>query len=234
MMAWTLIAAGDAEAGLRYVEAARRLDPRGPGSHALFAGAAHFALGELEKAAAVLEARLAEDPRAWELAPLAAAVQARLGRRAAAPETLRRWRPDLSDAGRRVALGRYLFPVRWIGEAAHLNADLQDAMRLAAEPASVTVESLLERLAEAGPDGQVDAIRRLGWFGPAAAPATGALSAALGAEDRRVSREAAVTLGKIGPAAAGAVPQLEAMADRPIIGFRAREALALIQGAPGD
>ena len=82
-MGWALIAAGEPEEGLAFVQAATRLDPNYPSHYALFEAAALYALNDLTGAADVIEKELNRNPQATELMPFAASVLALNGDRRA-------------------------------------------------------------------------------------------------------------------------------------------------------
>ncbi len=230
VMAWAMIASGKPEEGLNFVRAAMRLDPNYPSHYVFFNAAAHFAMGDLEQAASVLKEGLARDPHAVALAPLAASVYARLGQRPEARKALEIWRPGASRADLQESAEGYDFPIRWVDEHQPLGRRLKDGLRLAALPLDVTVASLTAELDRGSPFEQMTVVRALGWFGPAAAAAVRGLVEALGSEHKVVRKEAAITLGKIGPDAKAAVPALAEIADEPIVGFHAKEALREIDG----
>ena len=80
-----------------------------------------------------------------------------------------------------------------------------DGLRIATLPEAVDVENLLPAIDAGAPAARRRAIKTIGWFGPAAAPAVTKLIAALGSESRLVRKEAVIALGKIGPAAKAAI-----------------------------
>ncbi len=229
-MAWALIAAGRPGEGLNFVKAAMRLNPNYPSHYVFFAAAAHFALGDLEEAARALRDGLDRDPQATALAPLAASVYAQLDRRDEAREALAAWRLGADQQALEDAAAAYSFPVRWADRQRELNDRLLDGLNLAVLPPEVTVASLLYSLPEQDPAEQVQTLRRLGWFGLAAAPAVAEVMKWLDRGQKLVRREAIITLGKIGPAAKAALPALQAISDEPIVGYHAREAIRRIGG----
>lgn len=223
-MGWALIAAGRAQEGLSFVEAAMRLNPNYPSHYVFFQAAAHAALNDLETAARILSEGIERDPHATDLAPLTAAVHGLLGQRAAARKAIAFWLPGADQPKIEAEIAEYAFPVRWVDS--QINRRLQDGLRLAALPLETTVESLTAELQQG--DVAVRAIRTIGWFGSAAAPAVPALMDLLSAENKLIRKKAIIALGKIGPAAAPAIPLLEPISAEPLIGYHAREALARI------
>lgn len=226
MMAWALVAAMKPEEALGFVRAAMRLNPSYPSHYTMVLAAAHFTVGDLEQAAAVLSDRLEQDPQAIELFPMLAALRAMRGDRDAAATVVDAWVKASRVADPKRAIERYFFPIRWIAGA--LNTRLSDGLRLAALPTKESVDTLLSRVDLEDPAKSVEAIRALGWFGAAAAPAVERLIVALRQGQRRVQREAAISLGKIGPAAKAAMPALQSVADEPIVGFHAKSAIGQI------
>lgn len=231
MMAWAQIAAGNPREGLSFLNAAKRLNPRDrPAHYVFFEAAAHVGLGDTETAAEILADALRADPTAIALTPLAAAVNAQLANRDAAQAAITLWKPGLSGQGLQNAVRLYFFPIRWSGKQTWLNDALKDGLFLATLPADVTVETLREDLGASTGQDLVQAIRSLGWFGGRAEAAVPDLIALLGAQRRSLRREAAITLGKIGTAARGAVPKLEMLVDEPLVGYHAKTALDRING----
>lgn len=228
-MAWALIASGEAEEGLGFVHTAMRLDPAYPSHYVLFEAAAHFAAGDLEQAAAVLQAGLERDAQAVELMPALASVLAQMGRQREAREILDRWQAGKNPAALDSAVEEYFFIVRWSEDLQYLNRRLKDGLRLAALPKDTSIPKLRADLVSADTARQRDAARALGLFGPAAAPAVPELVAALQSGSAVVRKEAAVALGRIGPAASAAIPALEALQDGSLVGGHVRQALALIR-----
>ena len=90
-MAWALIAAGQAREGLNFVQAAMRLNPEYPSHYDLFLAAAQYSLGNHDAARQALTQGLARDPRAFELMPMLASLQAMDGDRPGAAATLAAW-----------------------------------------------------------------------------------------------------------------------------------------------
>lgn len=228
LMGWALTAAGQPTEGLNFVEAAKRLNPNYPSHYVFFEAAAYFALNKLETAASVLRDGLDRDPDAAELFPIAASVFASLGLRQEAAAMLERWRPGQTAKELEFAIEHYAFPISWSSEHNWLNTRLTDGLRLAAVPEEVTVLSLRKDASKGDVSDRVLSIRRLGWFGPRASAAVPMLIEALSDPSNRIRREAAITLGKIGPAAEPAVETLQAIKNEPIVGFHAARAIERI------
>jgi tetratricopeptide (TPR) repeat protein len=225
-----MIASGKPEEGLSFVQAAKRLDPNFPSHYVFFDAAAHFALGNLEQAAGILSQGMTRDPRARELAPLAASIQARLGQRKEAQEAIMKWQSGLNSSDLQNAAKHYAFPIRWVNEQKDLNELLLDGLQLASLPLEVTVKSLTAELGEGSPLERLKTIRSLGWFGASAAESVPQLTAALEDTHKGVRKEAIIALGKIGPEAKAALPTIEAFTQEPIVGYHAKVALRRING----
>ncbi len=104
-MALALTWAGRGAEAPPFVERAMRLDPHYPAYYLFVLGLARFAMGQSEKAVALLERTLSRNPDYREaLLPLAAA-QEHLGRDKEAENTLDRY---LTPIGLRRSKGRYL------------------------------------------------------------------------------------------------------------------------------
>ena len=233
-MGWALIAAGEPEEGLRFVESAMRLDPNHPSHYVLFQAAAFLAIDDLETATEVLLAELERNPEAKELMPVAASVLAQSGDLLAARGLVDRWQ-DKNDQGiLDVAVRRYFFVVRWVGEHQHLNRRLTDGLRLAALPRGTTVASLRADLSRGDAMNQRAAARALALFGPEAASAVPELISALESASVFVRRDAAIALGRIGAAAAPALPALEVNVDETVAGRFATQAIDQIRAASTD
>ena len=229
MLGWALIAAGKPTEGLNFVAAAQRLNPNFPSHYVFFEAAAQFALDDLETAASLLRQGIEREPEALELVPMAASVFALLGLRKEAASMLSKWLPNVSDEELAFEIEHYAFPIIWSADNNWLNTRLTDGLRLAAVPEAQTALSL-EDAAKAGEIAdRVLAIRKLGWFGPSAATAVPILIGALSDDNRRVQREAAITLGKIGPAAKAALDPLRALEGQPIVGFHASASIDRIE-----
>ena len=87
----------------------------------------------------------------------------------------------------------------------------------------VNVPILIGELKGDDPFARQLAMKRLGWFGAAAADAVPALVQAL--DDDALRQQAVGTLGKIGPPAKPAIGALRALQDKSVIGTYAKEAL---------
>ena len=225
MMAWALIAGGRPSEGLKFLRAAIRLNPAYPSHYVLVDAAAQIGLDDYKAAADVLLTGLDKDQAAQELAPMGASVLAHLGRRGEAAALLSRWRSE--DA--QTSIEGYFFALRWVGEDSWRNLAMLDGLRLAALPLDVTVESLSTLLMEEGATDRHLILRQLGWFGAQASTAVPLMIDALSDPSRLAQREAVIALGKVGPAARDALPDLRSRADEPIIGFHARRAIAAIE-----
>ncbi len=230
-MAWTMITTGKPQAGLEFVETAIRLNPSYPSHYVLARGMALFAMGELERAAAVFEKALERDPGATELAPPLAATYARLGRRDDAREALLLWKPGANQRDLEIVTFMYDFPFPWLPDDREVMDRLIDGLQIAALPLVTTASSLTDALkrGKTARD-RVDALRTLGQFGPKAVEAVPALIDALADENFWVREQAAISLGKIGPAAEAAIPALQAIQDDERIGSLAKQALEKITG----
>ena len=226
-MAWAMITTGKPGPGLELVERAMRLNPTYPNYYVLAQAMAHFTLGDLETAAEVLATALERDPGAVELAPALAAAYARLGRRKEALAALRIRNPGASLRVLQNFPFSYHFPYEWSDDDEVLNR-LFDGLHIAALPLETTVPSLANTLKDEDPQDRRRAAQMLGRFGPGAAEAVPALIDALADEELSVRKEVIIALGKIGPAAEASIPALTALLDTPLIGWRAKKALAKI------
>jgi predicted Zn-dependent protease len=225
-MAWALIISGKPTEALHFIDSATRLNPSDPGHYVLARGIALFAAGDVKGAAQVLADGIKKNPQARALLPPLASMLAQLGNREQARATLLTWRPeeDLSPN----FLDTYVFPVKWPPEYAYVRERLYDGIRVASLPPNVTVPTLLDDLKQDDPFAQTIALQRLGWFGPAAAPAVPALIDLLGNEE--LQEQVVQTLGKIGPEAKAALPALLAMENESVMGFYVKDALKQIRG----
>ncbi|WP_368041094.1 adenylate/guanylate cyclase domain-containing protein [Leisingera sp. ANG59] len=230
-MAWVLIAAGQPEEGLAFVQAAMRLDPKHPSHYVLFQAAAHFAKGEYDLAADRLLAELELNPQARELMPIAASVLALKGEQRQARAMVERWQKGKEEALLPMAVERHFFIVRWIGNSQHLNRRLSDGLRLAVLPPGTTVASLRAGLTLADASSQRQAARALGLFGAGAAPAVPELIELLDSPSAFVRKDAANALGGIGAAAEAALPALDALAGSGLAGKRAALAAERIRSS---
>ena len=227
-MGWALIAGGEPEEGLAFVQAAMRLDPAYPSHYALFEGAAHFAMNDLPGAEAVILKELSRSPQATELMPFAASVLALNGDRRAARTMTDKWQQGQHGGALDDAVRDYFFIVRWIGAYQHLNDRLKKGLRLAALPPGTTVASLRAALTRADAKEQRAAAQSLALFGAQAAGAVPELILLLGSPSVFVRKEAAIALGEIGERAVSALPALEAMADTSLSGSYAARAIQKI------
>lgn len=230
-MGWALIAGGEPEEGLAFVQAAMRLDPEYPSHYALFQGAALFAMNDLTGAEAVTRSELDRNPQAVELMPFAASVLALNGDRSSARAMIEQWQDGKNEKVLGEAVRDYFFIVRWIGEHQHLNNRLKNGLQLAALPPSTTVASLKADLMRGDAKEQRDAAQSLALFGADAAPAVPELIMLLGSPSVFVRKEAANALGEIGGKASPALPALEAAADGSLSGRFAARAIEQIRGA---
>ena len=228
MMAWALIAAGETADGLVFAEMAMRLDPAHPAHYAMVAAAGLFALDRLDEAVALLERSLEASPKARELLPMLASLKAQRGEREGAHAALAKWTTASSTADYLKVINAYRFPISWVD--VDMDSKLLDGLRLAALPPGDAPDDLVARL-EAGAENKVAIIRALGWFGPMAETSVDALITALSDDKPLVRREAAVALGKIGPKAKAALPELRSLTDLPIVSFHAEKAIAKIEAA---
>ncbi|WP_209598846.1 adenylate/guanylate cyclase domain-containing protein [Ruegeria sp. HKCCSP351] len=230
-MGWALIAGGEPEEGLAFVQAAMRLDPEYPSHYALFQGAALFAMNDLTGSEAVIMSELDRNPQAVELMPFAASILALNGDRNAARAMIERWQKGENESVLDEVVREYFFIVRWIGEHQHLNTRLKNGLQLAALPPSTTVASLKADLMRGDAKEQRDAAQSLALFGADAAPAVPELIMLLGSPSVFVRKEAAIALGEIGEQASPALPALEANADGSLSGRFAARAIEQIRGA---
>ena len=221
-MAWALIVSGEPEEALNFLATAIRLNPRYPSHYVLARGVALFQRGDLEQAAEVFEEGFNRNQSATSILPAYASVLAHLGRRDDARETLLALRPG-SDQTTLENLP-FTFPIEiWEGGSKQFGESLFDGFRIAGLPLGVNVPILIGELSGDDPFARQLAMRRLGWFGAAAADAVPALVQAL--DDDALRQEAVGTLGKIGPPAKAAIGALRALQDKSVIGTYAKEAL---------
>jgi tetratricopeptide (TPR) repeat protein len=227
-MALALITTGRADAGLKFIETALRLNPSHPTYYVLAHGMANFALYDLERATSVLSEALNRNPDAVELAPLLAATYAHLGRRSDARAVLLQWQPNLTQFQLQARAKGYHLPYPWARDQRATEERLGDGLYVASLPLDVTVATLVRSLQqEDGPERRI-AIRDLGRFGRTAADAVPALIDAL--TDENVQPDAVRSLGKIGPAAADAIPALIAIQNVEVNRILAQQALVEIRG----
>ena len=224
-MAWALIVSGEPEEALNFLATAIRLNPKYPSHYVLARGVALFQHGDLEQAAEVFEEGFRRNPTAIAILPAYASVLAHLGRRKEARETLLTLRPG-SDQTTLENLP-FAFPIRiWEGGPKRFGERLFDGFRIAGLPLDVTVPKLIGELKGDDPFARQLAMKRLGWFGAAAAEAVPVLVQAL--EDDDLRQQAVEALGKIGPPAKPAVAALQALQNEAVIGTYAKEALYYI------
>jgi adenylate cyclase len=227
-MAWSLTLAGQPTEALNFVATAKRLNPIYPSHYALAHGIALFAAEDLKEAAEVFKEGFRSNPQAVDLLSPLASVLAKLGRREEARQILLKWRPQAGENDLERFAASYQFPYRWAQEHARVRERLKDGVQLAALPLNVTVSSLMAELKQADPVGRQIAIKRLGWFGSAAAEAVPNLVALL--DDDIARTDAVKTLGKLGAGAKAAIPALIKIQNESVIGSYAKDALKEIRG----
>ncbi len=221
-MAWALIVSGEPEEALNFIATAIRLNPKYPSHYVLARGVALFQHGDLKQAAEVFEEGFRRNPSAIAILPAYASVLAHLDRRKEARETLLTLRPG-SDQTTLENLP-FAFPIKtWEGGSGRFGERLVDGFRIAGLPLDVTVPKLAGELTGDDPFARQLAMKRLGWFGAAAAEAVPVLVQAL--EDEDLRQQAIEALGKIGPSAKAAVAPLQALQNEAVIGTYATEAL---------
>ncbi len=227
-MAWALTISGKPTEALNFVATAMRLNPNYPSHYALARGTALFAAGDAQQAVEVFGEGITQNPHATMLYLPLSSVLAQLGRRAEARQMLLKFRPGIEQMGLENFADTYIFPFQWDSEYAAVRERLYDGLRVAALPLDVTVPSLEAELRTGNPiDGQ-RAVRRLGWFGPAAAEAVPVLTDAL--KNKYIRKESIETLGKIGPPAKAAIPALLTLQNEVAIGIYVKSALKQIRG----
>lgn len=226
-MAWAMITTGNPEAGLELLDRARRLNPTYPNYYSLAIGIAHYAMGDLDKAAKVFSLALELDPGATELALPLAATYAMMGKRKEAQAALMLWKPNASESELRNIPFSYHFPYSWdsLAENTRVVGGLKDGLNIAVLPLDITVDSLLLEIQQQGESVRLKAIRKIGLFGPLAVDAVPALINLLNDEVPSVRKGAIAALGRIGPEAQAAVPVLEELDD-----FEVKAALLKITG----
>ncbi|MCH8000306.1 MAG: tetratricopeptide repeat protein, partial [Proteobacteria bacterium] len=229
-MAWALIMTARAEDGVVSIQTAMRLNPRYTSHYSHALGVAHFALGQLDEAARVLEQALERNPLAIELAPPLAAAYARLGRRNEARAVLSKWEADATDPALAPTLVTNSMPFLYNVEPKRTWELFVDGVRLALLPQDLTIEVLADTLKNGNIRERRDAARNIGLFGPLAKDAVPVLIEALNDENLFVRKRAASALGKIGAVAKSAVPALKIALQEPTLRSRAEEALKRITG----
>ncbi|ANT49394.1 tetratricopeptide repeat protein [Mesorhizobium amorphae] len=226
--AWALTISGEPAEALNFVATAMRLNPNYPSHYVLARGLALFAMGDLKQAAEVFGEGVRQNPDATALFLPLSSVLAQLGRREEARQMLLKFRPGLDQKGLENLPDTLPLSFKWDYEHASVPERLNDGVRIAALPLDVTVTSLETALETGDPISQLYAVKRLGWFGPAALQAVPALVEALKVEYLR--REAIEALGKIGPPARAAIPALVALQNEALVGIYAKGALSKIRG----
>ncbi len=88
----------------------------------------------------------------------------------------------------------------------------------------------MDSLKEGNYFNRINAVKTIGWFGPAAKEAIPDLISALDDEEETMRREVVIALGNIGPAAQSAVPALTALKDQVLLKLYVDEALKEIIG----
>jgi HEAT repeat protein len=229
-MAWALITTGRAEDGVVSIQTAMRLNPRYTSHYSHALGVAHFALGQLDEAARVLEQALERNPLAIELAPPLAATYARLGRRNEARAVLSKWEANATDPALAPTLVTNSMPFLFNVKPKRTWELFVDGVSRALLPQDLTIEVLADTLKNGDISERRDAARNLGLFGPLAKDAVAVLIEALKDENLFVRKKAASALGKIGAAAKSAVPALKNALEDPTVRSRAEEALKRITG----
>jgi TolB-like protein/class 3 adenylate cyclase/Flp pilus assembly protein TadD len=227
-MAWSLTLAGQPTEALNFVATAKRLNPIYPSHYALAHGIALFAADDLKQAAEVFSEGFRQNPEAVDFLPPLASVLAQLGQRAEARQMLLRWRPETDQKVLERFATSYKFPFRWAREHARVWQRLIEGVQVAALPLDITVSSLMAELKQADPIGRQIAIKRLGWFGSAAAETVPILVTLL--DDNIARTEAVKALGKIGAGAKVAIPALVKIQNESVIGSYAKDALKEIRG----
>ncbi|PZV34008.1 adenylate/guanylate cyclase domain-containing protein [Mesorhizobium kowhaii] len=226
--AWALTISGEPAEALNFVATAMRLNPNYPSHYVLARGLALFAMGDLKQAAEVFGEGVRRNPDATALFLPLSSVLAQLGRREEARRMLLKFRPGVGQKGLENLPDTLHLSFKWNHEHASVRERLNDGVRVAALPLDVTITSLEAELETGNPFSQQYAVKRLGWFGAAAAQAVPALVEALKVEHLR--REAIEALGKIGPSAGAAIPALVALQNEALVGAYAKDALSKIRG----
>ncbi|CUJ82599.1 tetratricopeptide repeat protein [Ruegeria denitrificans] len=228
-MAWAMITTNQPEAGLDLMDRAIRQNPAYPNYYILALAMAYYTLGDLEKTADILTNALEQDPKASELAAVAASVYAQLGRQEEAHAAMKSWMPGASSEELSAAPYMYHFPYNW-RQGPETVDKIVDGLHLAALPPGDPLGSLVRDLKAGDKASRIKAARMLGKFGPRASSAVPALIEALQDEVMAVRKEVVISLGKIGPDAEAAVPYLSSMTEQRIVGRRAIKALVQITG----
>jgi len=229
-MASALITSNNPRGGLEFVEMAFRLNPQRPAHYYLTEGFAYFALGDLEKAAEAFKAGVDQYPDARELLPPLASTYALLGQKKDARQALLRWRPTDSQLMLEQVPQIYYLPLRWPSSDLRVFDRFFDGLYTATLPLETTVSSLIETAQHGDVFQRLKAIKDLGHMGLLAANAVPTLIGELSDEEQEIRKEAAIALGKIGPAATEAIQALEKLQDQIIVGGYATKALKSIKG----
>jgi tetratricopeptide (TPR) repeat protein len=231
VMAWAMITSGRPADAIISVKTAMRLNPRYAGHYPLALGVAHYALGQFETAAQVLEKALVRNPEARELVPLLAAAQLRQRKRLEARATLEGWMPEVNEFAAKGFLMDYKLPYEWAAEHSRTKDSIMGAVEIAAMPPDVTVETLAMILRNGDAVyKRITAARKLGYFGLVGKDTVPALVEALEDENRSVRKEAIIALGKMGPVAQAAVPAIEKLLEDSRLDYQAKKALKKITG----
>ncbi|MBB6411918.1 tetratricopeptide repeat protein [Mesorhizobium sangaii] len=156
---------------LNFVATAMRLNPNYPSHYVLARGLALFAMGDLKQAAEVFGEGVSRNPDATALFLPLSSVLAQLGRREEARQMLLKFRPGVGQKGLENLPDTLHLSFKWDHEHASVRQGLNDGVRVAALPLDVTITSLEAELETGNPFSQQYAVKRLGWFGAAAAQA---------------------------------------------------------------
>ena len=229
-MGLAMITTGKPRAGLEFVRAAMRLNPSFPTHYSVALALGYFAMNDMERTAATLEASLEKNPGAVDLLPLLAASYAQLGRKKQAHVTYRLWKPEPTD--RRIEFYKppYHHQYRFADDQKEIIDRIDDGVFVASLPDEIDVPSLREELRTGDTSQRVEAILVLERFGANAVEAVPDLIAALDDKYGAVRSNAIIALGKIGPGAHAAIPALVAMQAKSDTRFVANEALNRIRG----
>ena len=184
---------------------------------------------DYESAAKILAEGLDRNPGAVELAAPLAAMHGLLGNRREARANLLLWRPTADDRTLELLQSNYRFPYRWSSEAVGNDEKLRDGLHIAALPLDVTIPDLIAGLDNENLFEQLSAVRRLGNFRSLAEEAVPPLVRLLETDVDALLTEVIVALGKIGPKAESAAPELRRLLARDtLVRAKAQNALDLI------
>lgn len=212
-----------------FIKRAIRLNPVYPPQYALALGIAYLADDDYENAAKTLAEGLDRNPRAVELAAPLAAMHGLLGNRREARANLLLWRPTADDRTLELLQSNYRFPYRWSSDAVGNDEKLRDGLHIAALPLDVTVPDLIAGLDNDNLFEQLNAVRRLGHFRSLAGDAVPSLVRLLETDVDALLMEVINSLGKIGPKAESAAPELRKLLARDtLVRAKAQTALDLI------